>query len=227
MNLHAAVSKVFDKLWMVESTKISLSLILKEANNLEIVEDRVWHGNSGGLLENVMCFESHPVGSGILDLLHNTSRIECGELFNMYMGNTTVEAAALCAADIAELLYKKGTLTIVNPNDAIQIYDDVIHYLNAVDWHVARSVTYRPPPAEDLEAFGVLVDMIERLALTQESALDKRSTVHAFFKTGFSVVSGEIHNTPKSVTLNNKILQPTPTVYKGYREKDYDFRTRK
>lgn len=223
MNLKEAVEKVFNKRWDVESTKISLSLLDKYAENEEIISTVVTEGNYGGLLDGCVCTESHPGGSLILDLVYGRSRVEAGEHFNRLMNQTIIQTAHLSTAEIAELLYLKGSLTLVNPKDAIEIYDDVINYLDTIEWQRSRRFGYVPPPEEDIEAFSVLVNMIEELAIRQENHHKASDAVHDFFKGSFTVISGEIHNPKPTVELNGA-NRPKSTVYKGYKEKLYDFR---
>lgn len=80
------------------------------------------------------------------------------------------EQYVLSIADLAEVIYKEGSVTLLNPTDVVEIYENINRYKLIIERESAISPHYVLPPEQDIKAFTALSDRIMALASKYTSA---------------------------------------------------------
>lgn len=163
-NYNNIVKRLFRSSWLCSITKDCLSLIkeIPTEINLSTLEQV----NTGHIYseDQVARVEDNPNAIGIIEMLYNSPRVtvDMGKEGNKHL--IRADKVYISTSDIAEIIYLGGTLTIINPLDTVQIHSDLNTYLTEVTNNVTYSPHYKPPPAQDLEAFNRLYNLLESLA---------------------------------------------------------------
>lgn len=157
------VDKLFNSRWNCELSKISHSILTeynKEgfAQKLDIAPKRINTFNGVTIIE-----ENNNI-DGLLDMLYGVSRQTLGEQYYQAINASPIELALLSTAQLAELISKKGSVTLTNPLDSVQIYDDIEAYLTFLNEAEVHSPHFKKPPESDLNAFKELLRLIESMA---------------------------------------------------------------
>lgn len=109
---------------------------------------------------------SNPAEAGIIALMNGGPVItqdmeDESERFNL----NTPSISRLTAANLADLMYLNGDVSLCVPSDADRIHADISLYLEFVDEKERREPHYRKPPMEDIAALDKLRTIIEPIAL--------------------------------------------------------------
>jgi len=161
--LQELVSKLFKTFWKCELSKISHSLLTEYdksafAKKLDIVPLHLEVRDG----VTMICENNNMLS--LLDLLHGTSRQTLGEHYYQAVKVSPIETVLLTTAQIADLISKEGSVTLLNPLDSVQIYDDVEAYLTFINEAEVHSPHFQKPPENDLNAFKRLLSLIESMA---------------------------------------------------------------
>lgn len=158
------VNKLFDHRYLVETTKVCLSLLqdVPEIEDLFVTPTPAVgsYKTANGVFRNETCSNEQ----GILEMLMGVSRKTIGEGYQAFVNVNPIERTNLSTASLAELIYRKGSVTLLNPADAVVIHSDVSRYLLMLTDKQLYEPHFNPPPIEDINAFQVLQSLIEQLA---------------------------------------------------------------
>jgi len=159
-----AGAALFDKYWLCETTKVSLSVIHNVPKEHEVFNPKPMGAGFGIVNREMSRIETCSNEQGVLDMLYGTSRFSIGEEYNESIGKTAAELVSLNTATLASMIYKKGTVGLLNPINSVEIYSDLCTYLEEIKYKGLLEPFYEGPPAEDIEALKNLQSLLEDLA---------------------------------------------------------------
>lgn len=198
------VDKLFNSFWLCESTKICLSLIQDNLCDVSDIEDKYPAVGSFKTATGVTRVESNSNQEGIVDMLNGVSRMAVGAEYQTYVGIMPIERANLSTANIADLIYKEGTVTLLFPENAVDIYTDIGAYMTGIARKKLMDIDYEPPSEEEVNAFQNLYNIIELLADYYINQGYGESAIHVLRRLSNKTTVGNIINTRTQLTLNGK-----------------------
>ena len=163
--LQAILGRLFDLPWLCETTKVCLSLLQEVPETLDIFVTTSPAIGSYKDVTGVVRTEVCSNEDGIIEMLYGVSRKNVGEEYQSFVNVTPIERTYLSTASLAELVYRRGSVTLVNAADAVAIYEDISRYLVILTEKQATEPHYQPPPIEDINAFKALLALIEKIAI--------------------------------------------------------------
>jgi hypothetical protein len=167
IDINELVGRIFKERFLCETTKLSLSILQdlpKESDVYEILKPATETFNH---ITGVTRIEINNNTDNLIDLVFGVSRNNVGEAFNRFKNNDAIEQTVLSTAQLAELVYNKGSVTIVNAMDTIVIYELIEQYINEIKNKTYLDMLYTPPPEEDMKAFINLYNLLYPIAKQQ------------------------------------------------------------
>lgn len=157
------LDKIFKQVWICECDKLSLSFIrtTPDIDNVFIKKSINW--GSCNFSTGVTRTETNN-DRALIEMFLNQSKVDVGSVFNEKMNFSQTETVNLTIADISEILYNSGSLSLLNPIDCVEIYSTICNYIKMVTDKSLYEPHYVAPPQEDMDAFEKLKSMVEQLA---------------------------------------------------------------
>lgn len=196
------INKIFDVHYPCEVTSASLSILYNR--QVGFVEPEPYKINFGTVdfFSGITVTEINNNDEGIKDMLLGRSRFNVGEEFYKYTNSVQANIANLSTSDMAEILYKGGSIKIYNPLDSVPIYNDLGGYLSEVENWTSFVPGYIPPPAEDIEALTDLHRMLSTMAISNMQAGLGKSTISRLNSLLAITATSPVKRIKGSVSLN-------------------------
>jgi len=197
------VNILFSKPMVIESTKVSLSLLNKDIEIKDLFKVPEMTSGSFKTINGVTISETNSNIDGLKELLSGTSRNSLGGEFYEKFNITSIETASLPISEIALLIYRKGSVTLVNVDDSVFIHKTVGRYLTLVEQRKLYELHYQAPPEEDILAFQTLYDLITDMASSRVRQGEGGSLLSELIRLSSTTASGDMFKNDK-VVLNGK-----------------------
>lgn len=179
--LETIVDRLFDIKWLCSIDKSSVSILLEDIENIELVDDFI-PADSGYILdEGVTRTVISPSADFIKSMIIGEPRVTVDMLSDKKGNLILPEKAWLTTAEIAEILYGSGELDILVLDDVVTIHNDINEYLMTLDEERMISPHFKEPLVEDIEAFTRLRDMVSDLTRSLESSGTANSALAKLF----------------------------------------------
>ncbi len=212
----ALVNKLFNSQWVCELTKLSYSILLDYDKESKVEQLNIRPRNEYNFNNGVKIVEEYKNCDGLLDMLYGVSRSNTGETYHSYFNINPIEQTYLSTAKLAELVFKKGSVTLVNPIDSVAIYDDISSYLHFIEEGMLSYHYFKTPPEDDLNAFKTLLSLIENMAYEFKDRNLGESPFIKLKRLGTATATGIVTkekllldgNNNQSILLNNYTKSP-------------------
>lgn len=200
----AVVNRLFDKTYHCELTKVSLSLLNKAPIDPEEIKSLLGDTGTMRLPDGTMVSEANSNQQGLIDMLFKSSRYGLGDEWNQRYNVNQIEQTNLSAASIAELVYMRGSITLVRSTDSVVIHSDIIEYLSMLEQKSIYEPHFRAPPTEDIAAFKTLLSLIENMAAKYEGDVYCNAPFAQLRNMYANTAVGQLVNLNEKVQLNGK-----------------------
>lgn len=161
------VDRLFEIQYRCELTKVDLAILYSAPIEFQYTDPKVsLSGSHLTAISGVTVTEINRNQEGVQDMLLGRSRNSLGEEFYKVCNVTPLQYANLPVSSMAEILYCKGSVSLINPLDSVSIYTDIGNYLTHLKERILLEPHFIPPPQEDIDAFTELYNIIENLAVT-------------------------------------------------------------
>lgn len=161
---NSLVQLLFNKLFLCESSKVSLSILRRAPKVEDLIKPPVRAMGTFRDITGVTRTEHNPNEQALIDLVYGISRESVGEEYFNQCGVNAYEFANLTIVQIAEIIYNEGTISLVVPKDAVEIYNLISQYLTLLGNAVMLNPHYKAPPEEDIKMLQHVNALIERVA---------------------------------------------------------------
>lgn len=157
------VDNLFDKLWLCQADKECFAMLRNPPKEINLTTRQV---QEFGHIDQprIQRIESNPNMDGIIEMLANSPRSTQDMEERPEMNLIRPDKGQLSTSNIAEILFRGGSLTILDPINTVEIHRDIQCYLDALDQKRAYEPHFHSPPEEDLQAFKKLRNMLESMA---------------------------------------------------------------
>lgn len=157
------VEKLFKPSWRCSVAREYLSMLREVPDQLEC--EKPPELLSGYHPDNrVTRTETNPNMQGIIELLYGVPHFTADMHKHKELNLLGPQIAQICIADIAEVVYRRGQVELLNPRDSVEIHETVGMYLKQIDHLKVYDPHYKSPPEEDIEAFRKLFNMLDNFS---------------------------------------------------------------